>query len=74
MSDHAYAPDDVAALVEAAREAAEEPALVKAAPTSRPVRRLDEVLAAKRLVLRYGYEAHPDLAAERAAAAGGAAT
>ena len=29
-------------------------------------RRPDEVLAAKRLVLRYGYESHPDLEAERA--------
>ena len=55
------------AMCEIAREAAEEPERVKAAPTSRPVRRLDEVLAAKRLILRYGYESHPDLAAERAA-------
>ena len=54
------------AMLEIAREAAEEPERVKEAPTSRPVRRLDEVLAAKRLVLRYGYESHPDLEAERA--------
>jgi glycine dehydrogenase subunit 2 len=55
------------AMLEIAREAAEEPERVKEAPTSRPVRRLDEVLAAKRLILRYAFEAHPDLAAERAA-------
>ena len=55
------------AMIEIAREAAEEPERVKGAPTTRPVRRLDEVLAAKRLVLRYGYESHLDLAAERAA-------
>ena len=55
------------AMIEIAREAAEAPERVKAAPTTRPVRRLDEVLAAKRLVLRFGYESHPDLAAERAA-------
>ncbi len=55
------------AMIEIAREAAEVPERVKAAPTTRPVRRLDEVLAAKRLVLRFGYESHPDLAAERAA-------
>ena len=53
------------AMIEIAREAAEEPERVKAAPTTRPVRRLDEVLAAKRLVLRYGYERHPNLEAER---------
>jgi glycine dehydrogenase subunit 2 len=56
-------------MLEIAREAAEEPERVKQAPTTRPVRRLDEVLAAKRLVLRYAFEAHPDLAAERAATA-----
>lgn len=54
------------AMIEIAREAAEEPERVTGAPTTRPVRRLDEVLAAKRLVLRYGYESHPDLEAERA--------
>ena len=59
------------AMLAIAEEAADDPAAVKAAPTSRPVRRLDEVLAAKRLVLRYGFADHPDLAAERAAAAGG---
>jgi glycine dehydrogenase subunit 2 len=62
------------AMLEIAREAAEVPERVKAAPTSRPVRRLDEVLAAKRLVLRYGYAEHPNLAVERAAASAAAAT
>jgi len=56
------------AMLEIAREAASDPAAAKAAPVSRPVRRLDEVLAAKKLVLRYAFADHPDLAAERAAA------
>ena len=52
-----------------AREAAESPELVKEAPHGRPVGRLDEVKAVKRAVVRYGFDAHPDLAAEPAAAA-----
>ena len=44
-----------------AREAAEDPALVKGAPHNRPVRRLDEVKAAKLAIVRYGFEQHPDL-------------
>jgi hypothetical protein len=32
---------------------------VKAAPTTRPVRRLDEVRAAKRPILRYAFGASP---------------
>ena len=47
-----------------AREAAEEPALLREAPRSRPVRRLDEVKAAKRAVVKYGFEEHPDLSGE----------
>jgi glycine dehydrogenase subunit 2 len=47
-----------------AREAAEEPELLKEAPHDRPVKRLDEVKAAKRAVVRYRFEDHPDLAAE----------
>ena len=47
-----------------AREAADDPEVIKDAPHDRPVRRLDEVLAAKRAVIRYGFEAHPDLRAE----------
>jgi hypothetical protein len=31
------------------------------------VRRLDEVLAAKRAIVRYGFEEHPDLGSEPAA-------
>lgn len=45
-----------------ATEATTEPQLLKDAPHRRPVRRLDEVKAAKRAVLRYGFEQHPDLA------------
>jgi glycine dehydrogenase subunit 2 len=45
-----------------AGEAAENPDLVKAAPHGRPVKRLDEVRAAKRAIVRYGFEDHPDLA------------
>ena len=42
-----------------AREAAEEPDTVRAAPHSRPVRRLDEVKAVKQLVVRYGFGERP---------------
>jgi glycine dehydrogenase subunit 2 len=52
------------AMVAIAREAAEQPELLKEAPHHRPVQRLDEVKAAKRAVVRYGFEDHPDLAAE----------
>ncbi len=51
------------AMLEIAREAAEQAELVKAAPTSRPVRRLDEVKAARAGVVRYLFEDHPDLSA-----------
>jgi glycine dehydrogenase subunit 2 len=51
-----------------AREAAEQPDLLKEAPHGSPVGRLDEVKAAKRAVVRYQFEDHPDLAAEPAAA------
>jgi glycine dehydrogenase subunit 2 len=54
----------VDAMLAIAREAAEEPELLKEAPRSRPVRRLDEVKAAKRAVVRYGFEQHPDLSGE----------
>jgi len=57
------------AMLTIAREAAEEPDLLKSAPHGRPVGRLDEVKAAKRIVVRYGFEEHPDLAGEPAAAA-----
>jgi glycine dehydrogenase subunit 2 len=52
------------AMLAIAREAAEEPGVVKDAPHRRPVRRLDEVKAAKRAVVRYGFDEHPDLAAQ----------
>jgi glycine dehydrogenase subunit 2 len=54
----------VDAMLAIAREAAEDPEAVKAAPISRPVRRLDEVKAAKRAVVKYGFDEHPDLSAE----------
>jgi glycine dehydrogenase subunit 2 len=54
----------VDAMREIAREAAEDPELVKDAPHNRPVRRLDEVKAAKRAVVKYGFEDHPNLGDE----------
>ncbi|TML55518.1 MAG: aminotransferase class V-fold PLP-dependent enzyme, partial [Actinobacteria bacterium] len=56
------------AMLAIAREAAEEPELLKEAPHGTPVGRLDEVKAAKRAIVRYGFEEHPDLSAEPAAA------
>ncbi|HZQ66682.1 MAG TPA: aminomethyl-transferring glycine dehydrogenase subunit GcvPB [Gaiellaceae bacterium] len=49
------------AMLAIAREAADDPTLLREAPHDRPVRRLDEVKAAKRAVVRYGFEDHPDL-------------
>jgi glycine dehydrogenase subunit 2 len=57
------------ALLAIAREAAEEPEQLKTAPHGRPVGRLDEVKAAKRVVVRYGFEEHPDLSGESATTA-----
>jgi glycine dehydrogenase subunit 2 len=54
------------AMLEIAREAAEEPETVKQAPYSRAVRRLDEVKAVKLSLVRYGFDEHPDLAASAA--------
>ena len=51
--------DFVDAMQAIAREAAESPELLKEAPHGRPVRRLDEVRAAKQPVLRYLFEEHP---------------
>jgi glycine cleavage system P protein (glycine dehydrogenase) subunit 2 len=45
-----------------AEEAATDPQALKDAPHLRPVRRLDEVKAAKRAIVKYGFEEHPDLA------------
>src|SRR6478752_3442743 len=56
------------AMLEIAREAAEQPELLKEAPHNRPVRRLDEVRAAKRPVVKYGFEEHPQPDAEQAPA------
>jgi glycine dehydrogenase subunit 2 len=47
------------AMLAIAREAAEEPELLKKAPHHRPVKRLDEVRAAKHLVVKYGFGEHP---------------
>jgi glycine dehydrogenase subunit 2 len=43
------------AMVAIAREAAEQPELLKEAPHRRPIRRLDEVKAAKHPVVKYGF-------------------
>jgi glycine dehydrogenase subunit 2 len=56
------------AMVEIARDAAERSQELKEAPHHRPVGRLDEVKAAKRSVVRYKFDEHPDLASEPAAA------
>jgi glycine dehydrogenase subunit 2 len=56
------------AMLAIAREAEDDPDVVKAAPTSRPVRRVDEVKAAKHPVVRYLFEEHPTRVQERAEA------
>jgi glycine dehydrogenase subunit 2 len=56
------------AMLAIAREAEESPELLKEAPHGKPVGRLDEVKAAKRAVVRYQFEDHPNLAGEPAAA------
>jgi glycine cleavage system P protein (glycine dehydrogenase) subunit 2 len=55
------------AMLAIAHEAAADPEVVRSAPHTRPVGRLDEVKAAKRVVVRYGFEDHPDLSADREA-------
>ena len=52
------------AMLEIAREARDDASVLKEAPHSRPVRRLDEVKAAKRAIVRYRFGDHPDLAGE----------
>jgi glycine dehydrogenase subunit 2 len=47
------------AMIAIAGEAAESPELLKDAPHHRPVRRLDEVRAAKHPVVKYEFEQHP---------------
>jgi len=49
----------VDAMLAIAREAAEDPELLKEAPHHRPVRRLDEVRAVKQPVVRYQFDDHP---------------
>src|SRR5205814_1152948 len=51
----------VEAMVAIAREAEEDPQLLKDAPRGRPVRRLDEVRAAKRAIVKYGFEKHVEV-------------
>ena len=57
----------VAAMLRIVREAADDPKVIKEAPHDRPVRRLDEVRAAKNPIVRYGFEQHhhPHGAGER---------
>src|SRR5207248_2825709 len=47
------------AMLAIAREAGEDPRALKDAPHTRPVSRLDEAEAAKRLIVRFGFEDHP---------------
>jgi glycine dehydrogenase subunit 2 len=55
------------AMEKIAEEAASDPRILKEAPHSRPVRRLDEVKAAKRGIVKYGFDQHPDLGSGPAA-------
>jgi glycine dehydrogenase subunit 2 len=52
-----------AALLAIASEARDEPETVKAAPTTGPLRRLDEVRAARQPIVRFQFEEHPTTAA-----------
>jgi len=52
------------AMIAIAREAADNPEVLKEAPHARPVQRLDEVRAAKRAVVKFGFEEHPDMSDE----------
>jgi glycine dehydrogenase subunit 2 len=51
----------VEAMRRIAREAAESPEVLHAAPHVRPVRRLDEVRAARELIVRYRFDDQPEL-------------
>ena len=52
------------AMLKIAEGAADDPQVLKDAPHHRPVGRLDEVKAAKRAIVKYGFEEHPDLRGE----------
>jgi glycine dehydrogenase subunit 2 len=52
------------AMIAIAREARDDPEVVRDAPHNRPVRRLDEVRAAKRPIVKYGFDQHVELNAE----------
>ena len=56
------------AMLTIADEAVDDPELLESAPHGRAVGRLDEVRAVKQLVVRYGFEEHPDPGAEPAEA------
>jgi len=55
------------AMLAIAREAETSPELLKGAPETQVVGRLDEVKAARRGIVKYGFDEHPDLEAEFAA-------
>jgi glycine dehydrogenase subunit 2 len=52
------------AMLAIAREAAEDPEVLKEAPHVRPVKRLDEVRATKRPIVRFGFDEHDAVPAE----------
>jgi glycine dehydrogenase subunit 2 len=55
------------AMLAIARETATQPELLREAPHARPVRRLDEVRAARHPVVKYEFERHQDLTAAQPA-------
>ncbi len=57
------------AMLKIAEEAKTAPRSLKEAPHHRPVGRLDEVKAAKRAIVKYGFDQHPDLSGEPASGA-----
>jgi glycine dehydrogenase subunit 2 len=59
----------VDAMLAIAREAADDKQVVKDAPHRRPVKRVDEVQAAKRAIVRYRFEEHPQLSTGASAGA-----
>src|SRR5206468_12298776 len=56
----------VDAMLAIVREAEEDANAIHEAPHGRAVRRLDEVMAAKRAIVKYGFDEHPDLSDESA--------